>query len=830
MNFRTTAVLLILVLAGGAWWLMMGDRARDTGDAATDSSGELRYVLGDARPQTKDLVRVVVARSGEPDMVFERGDDLDPATNVPLWRMTSPVASATESYMVDGIAGTLIGLQYRARFAPDAPDAVTAQTAGLDNPVAVYTLADNEGKEYRIEVGRRAALSNDTYVRGVDGAIYLCQRDFSIDLRRKPSDYRAKGLFKLSRRDATQVRVLHAEMAYELARSGDDWVMSLPARAHANPEKVNAIVNAVANARVAEFIEDAPAAMDPYGLDKPFLTVYVTTRETRELPHDHDNDEDEEEPHGPPTEVVERTFAIAFGAFADMESKHRYVRLLDQPWVASVDKARADEVIAALAELRDTRLARIRADDVTEIEIRSGDDIARLRRGADGWSGEGELARLEADAVRDLLEALEDARAIDFIDHPGPDAEYGLDAPRSEVRVVQRGQVEPLTIQFGAETASARNRYVRLAGQASVAVLSAPQAARIAVTPMALRSRSVFTLDSTRISEVHVRRGERAYVLERDEAGAWTLTEPADTPVDEFRAAALVSDLARLRASGVAARGDFAQYGLDDPELTIEFAVQPEAAPSPAQTADAADEPSHEDAENADHSPEGDEEVETNEQTEADFAEPAGETMRQQADSGSAEPVRHVLAVGRVDERVYFRKDDDPYVFELDQTVYDVFTAELIRNKLFDFIVDDVAGVRIERDRRTLELMRDGGVWKYAPDLFVELDQGRVNAMVSGIVAWTADEFVAYRDGDLEQEWIELPRASVTLALEDGTNVTLKIDRVRPGAAGQLGAWLEQHRIFRLPAGRAGALRADLDHYVAGESTESFPVGPDFGP
>lgn len=793
MNFRTTLVLLVLVAIGAAAWLISGrgGAAAPSADEEPKSSTEteLRYVL-DPRPEPKDVTRLTVERSGQPTLVFERTDEEDPASKQKIWRMRQPIDSATESYMVDGLVGSFVGLQYRTKHAPGAKDAVSPQTAGLEPPAVTYTMADKDGKEYKLQVGKKAALSNDTYVRGPGEVIYLCQRDFSYDFKKTVNDYRAKSLFKLSRKDVTHVRVEHAGQTYELSKSGDDWMLSQPQRAYADADKVKALVNAVGNLRVAEYIEDAPASLDAFGLDKPFLSVSVTSEETRELPATQPS-ESESQPAEPKKEAVTRTFALLAGAFADMESKNRYIKLADQPWVASADKQRFEEIVGALAGLRDTRLTRVKPETVTAIELRHGDQAAKLSKTDGQWRGEGDLAEADPQAVDSLVQALQDTRAIDFVEPSEPLEKYGLEPPRAELRVSTSAAVEPVVVQVGAVTASGRNAYARVVGQESILVISAAQADRLAPQPLALRSRTIFDIDPERIDKVRVEHAGKSYDLRRD-AGGWSLVEPADAPADAERVAALANDLGRLRAKTVAGRADADTFGLANPSLTIRFSVMPPPQPQPAGSQPAESQPA-----------------------------PA---------SAPAAPIEHVVVVNRPDDAVYLKKDDDAYVFEIDETVYNTFAAEFIRNQLFDFPPEQIVSIRIEREGKTLELIRDQEQWKFAPDLFVKLDQEKVKSLAQSICGWKVDQYVTYRGADTSESWISEAPIHLTLRLEDGSAVTLKVDRVRVGAAGQLAAWIERQRTFRLPPGAIANIAMDIDHYVQSETAKPRAPAPQPAP
>ncbi len=99
MNFKTTGLLLVLVVAGGAvMWLMPQDRPTDS-EPDTPDADTRRYVL-DPRPTGVDeLVRVRLERQGQPNLVFVRSAEKDASGRIG-WNMVEPLESAVESYVI----------------------------------------------------------------------------------------------------------------------------------------------------------------------------------------------------------------------------------------------------------------------------------------------------------------------------------------------------------------------------------------------------------------------------------------------------------------------------------------------------------------------------------------------------------------------------------------------------------------------------------------------------------------------------------------------------------------------------------------------------------
>ncbi|MCA8942916.1 MAG: DUF4340 domain-containing protein, partial [Planctomycetes bacterium] len=508
----------------------------------------------------------------------------------------------------------------------------TLKDAGLSPAAATITLTDKGGKTYAIEVGGKAPLSTNMYVRVVgEDTIKLVQRDLTTDIRRDVKDYRAKGLLKMRGKTPVAMTIAYDGKNYEMSKNAsDEWTLNAPVSAALLKDKVSGATSSLGTLRAVEFLDQAPDAAAT-GLSSPYLRLSVDVEE-KKLIMEEPTSAPSTQPVEPRFETVRGSHTLVVGGFADLESKNRYIQVDGQPWLATIDAASIERLIPKLKEWRDTKLVRMTDRDARRIELHTagGEDVV-LTRDAGAWIGTGELSSIEPAAVQDLVTAFTDLRAIDFIDDAADPAEYGLDSPRASITVSGPGGANPTTVQVGAMTSSGRNAYARVEGSASVAVIAETSAARLAVSPLDLRSRAIFSLDASSIQKITLTRGAAEYALAR-EGTQWRLEEPEGAPIDGGSSRDLVNNLASLRARKVAARDDAESYGLAEPALTVRFtAAGPPSGDPPAP----------------------------------------------------AEPVEHVLRVGRTPTGIYCQKDDDPYIFELDETVERVLTAELIDRGVF---------------------------------------------------------------------------------------------------------------------------------------------------
>lgn len=780
MNFKTTVVLLVLllVIAGVLWFVV-----RPGAPAATPAESEpaaptaLKPVF-EPQIETQNIVRVEVAQADQPPLAFERIEDPDKAGSMADWKIVAPLTAPAEAFAVRGLINTLRGLQSRMQFEPGQKDQPTLADAGLAPPQATITLTDQDGKQFTLEVGKPVVLSSDTYVRvGDASAVHVADRDLAQQIRKPLDEYRAKRLVDLKLEEATRVRVTHEGRSYAFTRGADgEWVIDEPLRAYAAKDKVRSLIMRMNGLRAEQFAADTPESLAPYGLEQPYLSFSVTTETRTEIvgpPAPPDS-----QPVEPQFETTAREHTLLVGGFADLKREKRYVKPADQPWIATVAQTTLEGLVPKLKELRDPRVTRVSAVAATELTLAAGGQSATLKKIDGVWQGDGDLAALDQPAVNELLEAFEDLEAIDYVDAPEEPAAYGLAAPRATITVSAAGAVTPVTVRIGAETASGRNAYVQREGDPTVLVVRAAQAERLAVELLALRSREVFSFDADHLRQLTVQRPAMRYVLQRGDEG-WTLAEPAEAPINLDAVRSLTRDLAQLRASRVVGKGNDAEFNLATPLTTLTFELEQPPASQPTSAA-------------------------------------------AEAPPAPALCVTHTLYVGRKDGVAYARRDNDPYIFELHDTVYQVLIGELVDPKLFSFRPDDVRSIKVESTGGTLALVKESDGWKYAPDPYVKLAQAKIDELAKDIARLRAEAYYAYRDGDLAAEQLDEPQAKLTIGLADGSEARLHLTQEQPGGLPVKAALVAEQRIFRLQPADCEKLLRGLDAYLV-EDTPARP-------
>ncbi|MBK8915292.1 MAG: DUF4340 domain-containing protein [Phycisphaerales bacterium] len=837
MNFKTTLMLLVLlVIAGGVYWLFPAAPSGSTAPPAAVDDGSRLSPVFDPMPEEKDVRQVAFAAAGRPEVVFERSAVQGARPGQPdEWRIVSPVQAPAETWVVSGMVNSFARLQSHIRYGADGASAVSDAEAGLDKPRATlrFTLAD--GSTRTLEIGRQREIPSGTYVRASGSTVaHLIERDFSTELKRELKDFRTKTLTRFSSNDARRLSIDVEGRRFALNKADDgEWLLTEPVRARADARKVSELLTKLAAARADEFVADDALEAGAAGMDSPSLRVTLELRSA--APATQPATQPVEGPEPEPTYVT-TTIAMEVGAFADLKQTNRYVRVEGQPGLARVPNTSLDALRVKLNDLVDPRITGLSRDRMSRIELSANGETAAIDRRDGAWHGAGDLAELDAEAVAALVTAIEELRSVSIVDDPAAVANAGFDPPRAVVTVTSDAALAPTVIQIGATTASGVNAYLRIDGQPLTYVVDAREAARLAGGPLALRSRVIIDARPEQLTRIERRMGNAVHVLARHNS-AWELVEPADAALDANAAQELANDLARLRARRVVARGAGQGLGLDAPDAVISFTVLPApaapsaaapstAAPAPTAPADATDIPANGDGPGGESSHGGDAV-----KSAGDAAVPhenAGTEAAGGPAAAAATPIEHTLHVANRGGAWYARTADGAYVYELDESVGRVLTGELLRREVFAVGIDSIRGVRVRSPGGVLEFVREGEEWKFAADPFVKLSQERVGTFVMETARMRADTIVAWRGGTAPAD----APLRLTLLLDGGHEVHLDVTADDAGGPARFGFLPADGRLLTLRDADVVNMERPLSYFLQedGPATrrEGVPPPPTF--
>lgn len=262
---RGRSFLLLLALAAGVgayvWFVEM---PRDT--TAADTPAEKLFEVDATRIQEV----VVTNEAGERSTLTKRGD---------TWTLAEIERAEVDPTEAGNITSGLAALESQ-RIVDEQPPSLAEY--GLETPRVTVSFKDDAGTEQTIFFGNKTPTGGDLYARLASSPrVFLVGAWLDETFNRSRFDLRDKTVARFSRDAVTNVTLTSSAGTVSLAQSGGEWRLTAPVEAPADGAAADAIVNAVASARMQSILEGPEAAAVSF--TRPAVTVAITAGPTRSV-------------------------------------------------------------------------------------------------------------------------------------------------------------------------------------------------------------------------------------------------------------------------------------------------------------------------------------------------------------------------------------------------------------------------------------------------------------------------------------------------------------------------------------------------------------------
>jgi hypothetical protein len=378
MRPRTLAVLLVLVAGLGAFVWFYERKL-----PGSDARGELEKKVF-AGLEADEVTRVVIASPAgtveleRPAPAEAKGETEALAPAARPWRLVRPLAALADGPLVDGLVGSVAGLE-KVRTLTD----LAASDAGLDEPEARIELA-TAGRSHVLLLGHQVPAGGGRIVgTGETPPYFVVAATFDDHLERMPGDWRSRSLFAGDRAAIERVTLVRGTERLLLARRGEDFWVEAPYVDRADTAAVNRLLGAVTGLRAERFL-DAPPADAQLGLAPPAAVVETVL-------------EGEAEP-----------FRVELGGPVAGEDQRVHLRV--GGLVVEASRGLADALADAPEAWRSLAWASLEVFEIDRVEVRApGTEPLVLERAEGEWRRDGE--QIEFAPASDFLYALTGARA-----------------------------------------------------------------------------------------------------------------------------------------------------------------------------------------------------------------------------------------------------------------------------------------------------------------------------------------------------------------------------------------------------------------------------------
>lgn len=328
------------------------------------------------------------------------------------WKMTSPKPVAADQDAVSSLLDTLASLEVDQVVVEGSTD---LKQYGLASPRFTVEARLKGAKEpLKLLVGDKVPTGGGLYAMVPTRArVFTIASYLESSLDKKPFDFRDRNLLHVKRDAVRKLEVTGPEGRYALERKGEgNWVFTRPLETRAGRWKVDGLLGTLEGLKMDSVAAEEAKSLKPFGLDKPARTVALGLADGS-------------------------TKTLSIGSSPE---KDKYdAAISGSSLVAVIPKALVEQLAKGMDDLRAKRLLDVAAYEVKGFDLTADGATRSFSRtktkgkaGAETskWKITSPKAKdLDTDKVQDALFKIGGVDVTSFVDHPGPPAGYGLDAP-----------------------------------------------------------------------------------------------------------------------------------------------------------------------------------------------------------------------------------------------------------------------------------------------------------------------------------------------------------------------------------------------------------------
>jgi hypothetical protein len=308
------------------------------------------------------------------------------------WQLVEPQKAEADSTALASMTSSLARLDIQ-RVVDESPADLTQY--GLNPPRVEVAFRVKDQKEFqRLLIGENTPTGGDLYAKKPDeNRVFLISSSVESVFNKTPFELRDRSVLTFDRDKIDGFEIVNGPATYQFSKDGINWRLVKPVASRAEFSVVEGLLTRLSSLLMQKIVAAEPRDLRPYGLDRPRLSVSVSTGGSRA------------------TLLAGRSDAGA--VFAKDASR---------PIVFTIEEAFVNDAASDLNEFRRRDMFDGRSFTANRLEITRGDRKAAFEKTeADGKTTWRNSVGQEVDTalVEDAITKLANVRAVSFSAGPG---------------------------------------------------------------------------------------------------------------------------------------------------------------------------------------------------------------------------------------------------------------------------------------------------------------------------------------------------------------------------------------------------------------------------
>jgi len=324
------------------------------------------------------------------------------------WEIAKPLRARADDQKVNDLLAQVTTSQVQQFVADDRGD---LHTYGLAEPRGAITLFGADDKQGQLlQIGAVPEKQKDqVYVRFAPrGFVYTLPKKLDEILNLKPNDLRDRHLVRFDQNQLDRITIdAPGKSKTVLAGKGENWTIVNLHDLPANAAEAHRLIDLLAGAQVTRFVDEVASDLPKYGLDKPQLTVTLSSFASENTAE---------------TQAGEHPLATI--AFGKIEGNEAYARIGDEPFIVAVQRNLLDEIFSDPLQWQELAIFKFKPEQIYRIIVTTDHELSLTRGANNQWNWVNGSDAINTINVASLLNTLASLHTVRWVGNNVPPAAF----------------------------------------------------------------------------------------------------------------------------------------------------------------------------------------------------------------------------------------------------------------------------------------------------------------------------------------------------------------------------------------------------------------------
>src|SRR5947207_769778 len=325
------------------------------------------------------------------------------------WQIVKPLRARADDQKVNDLIAQITNSRIAQFVADDAGD---LHPYGLAEPRGSVTIFTGDDKSAGSAPGQILQIGgvpekekDQVYVRFAPRKfVYTLPNKIESILSTKPNDLRDRHLVRFDQNQLDRITIdAPGKNKTVLARKGEAWTIANRNNEAANTGEVRRLIDLLAGEQVTKFVEDVASDLPKYGLDKPQLTLSLSSFASENT-----------------AETSAGEHPMATIAFGKIDGENVYARVGDEPFVVTARRAMLDNIFSSPLQWQELAIFKFKPEQIHRLSVITDHELTIGRGPSNQWQWVVGNGLIDTGNVQSLLNTLASLRAVRWVGNDVP--------------------------------------------------------------------------------------------------------------------------------------------------------------------------------------------------------------------------------------------------------------------------------------------------------------------------------------------------------------------------------------------------------------------------